>query len=135
MDFEYLSGKLHKFSIEVSKKSQSGLEFKLLGNSITAWETDNTSHDASAREYIIIDVPEAKADESALKLAIAEAGYDYTDIKNLKVTGYINNRDFIFMRDDMTKLQSLNLKNITISLNEHFQDKYKSSYGHFCHGL
>lgn len=125
-DFEYLSGKLHKFSIEVSKKSQSGLEFKLLGNSITAWETDNTSHDASAREYIIIDVPEAKADESALKLAIEEAGYDYTDIKNLKVTGYINNRDFIFMRDDMTKLQSLNLKDITISLNEQFQDKSKT---------
>ncbi|MBQ5898362.1 MAG: leucine-rich repeat protein, partial [Alistipes sp.] len=117
-DFEYLSGKLHKFSIEVSKKSQSGLEFKLLGNSITAWETDNTSHDASAREYIIIDVPEAKADESALKLAIEEAGYDYTDIKNLKVTGYINNRDFVFMRDDMTKLQSLNLKEVTITANK-----------------
>ena len=116
-DFEYLSGKLHKFSIEVSKKSQSGLEFKLLGNSITAWETDNTSHDASAREYIIIDVPEAKANESALKLAIAEAGYDYTDIKNMKVTGYINNLDFVFMRDQMTKLQSLNLKDITISAN------------------
>lgn len=129
-DFEYLSGKLHKFSIEVSKKSQSGLEFKLLGNSITAWETDNTSHDASAREYIIIDVPEAKADESALKLAIEEAGYDYTDIKNLKVTGYINNRDFIFMRDDMTKLQSLNLKDITITLNEQFRDQSKA----FIHG-
>lgn len=125
-DFEYLSGKLHKFSIEVSKKSQSGLEFNLLGNSITAWETDNTSHDASAREYIIIDVPEANANESALKLAIAAAGYDYTDIKNLKVTGYINNRDFIFMRDDMTKLQSLNLKDITITLNEQFQDKSKT---------
>ena len=117
-DFEYLSGKLHKFSIEVSKKPESGgVEFKLLGNSITAWETDHTSHDASAREYIIIDVPEAKADESALKLAIAEAGYDYTDIKNLKVTGYINNWDFAFMRDDMTKLQSLNLKDITITAN------------------
>ncbi len=119
-DFEYLSGKLHKFSIEVSKKSQSGLEFKLLGNSITAWETDNTSHDASAREYIIIDVPEAKADESALKLAIAEAGYDYTDIKNLKVTGYINNCDFAFMCDQMTKLQSLNLKDVTITENEQY---------------
>lgn len=117
-DFEYISGKLHKFSIRVSKKEQGGVEFELIGNSITAWETDNTSHDASAREYIIIDVPEAKADESALKLAIAEAGYDYTDIKNLKVTGYINNWDFIFMRDDMTKLQSLNLKDVTISANE-----------------
>lgn len=128
-DFEYLSGKLHKFSIEVSKKSQSGLEFKLLGNSITAWETDNTSHDASAREYVIINVPEAKADESALKLAIEEAGYDYTDIKNLKVTGYINNRDFIFMRNDMTKLQSLNLKEVSITENQHFSAGGSVIYG------
>lgn len=116
-DFEYISGKLHKFSIRVSKKEQSGVEFELIGNSITAWETDNTSHDASAREYIIINVPEANADESALKLAIEEAGYDYTDIKNMKVTGYINNQDFLFMRDQMTKLQSLNLKEVSISEN------------------
>lgn len=124
-DFEYISGKLHKFSIRVSKKEQSGVEFELIGNSITAWETDNTSHDASAREYIIINVPEANADESALKLAIEEAGYDYTDIKNMKVTGYINNRDFVFMRDDMTKLQSLNLKDVTISENETFHPLHK----------
>ncbi len=126
MDFEYVSGKLHKFPVRVSKKDDGEVQFEILDVSITAWETDNTSHDASAREYIIIDVPEANADESALKLAIEEAGYDYTDIKNLKVTGYINNRDFIFMRDDMTKLQSLNLKDITISLNEQFQDKSKT---------
>lgn len=57
--FAYTGGKLHKFTIEISKKSESGLEFKLLGESITAWETDNISHDATAREYIIIDCPEA----------------------------------------------------------------------------
>ena len=117
-DFEYISGKLHKFSVKVSKKDRGGVEFEVLGVSITTWETDNTSHNASAREYIIIDVPEANPNESALKLAIAEAGYDYTDIKNMKVTGYINNQDFIFMRDDMTKLQSLNLKDVTISANK-----------------
>ena len=116
-DFEYISGKLHKSSIKVSKKSQNGVEFELLSNSITAWETDNTSHDASTREYIIVDVPEANASSSALAAAIEAAGYDYTEVKNLKVTGYINNRDFAFMRDDMTKLQSLNLKDVTIAAN------------------
>ena len=115
IDFEYLSGKLHKFDIEVSKKPQSGgVEFKVLGNSITAWETDNTSHDATAREYVIINVPEANPNESALKLAIAEAGKDYTKIKNLKVTGKINAHDFFFMRDEMIVLQSVNLKNVSI---------------------
>ena len=116
-DFEYISGKLHKFTVKVSKKQQGDVVFEELGVSITAWETDHTSHDASAREYIIIDVPEANTKESALALAIAEAGYDYTQIKNLKVTGYINNLDFVFMKAKMTKLQSLNLKEATISAN------------------
>ena len=116
-DFEYLSGKLHKFSVKVSKKSQGNVEFEELGMSITAWENDNTSHDAQAREYIIVNVPEANTKESALALAIAEAGYKYADIKNMKVVGYINNLDFEFMKNKMTKLQSLNLKEVTISAN------------------
>ena len=121
--FEYVAGKLHKFTIEVSKKSESGLEFKLLGESITAWETDLASHDASAREYIIIHVPEASTESSALQTAIEADGKDYTKVKNMKVTGYINYLDFKFMRKDMSSLQSLNLKEVTI--NEY--DDYKSN--------
>lgn len=108
--FTYNSGKLHKFTIEISKKSESGLEFKLLGESITAWETDNISHDATAREYIIIDCPEA----GTLKECIVAAGKDYTKVKNLKVTGQINVADFDFMREQMNTLQSLNLKEVEI---------------------
>lgn len=108
--FTYVSGKLHKFTIEISKKSQGGLEFKLLGESITAWEADNISHDASAREYIVVDCPEGgKLEETVVAL-----GKDYTKIKNLKVTGKIDKRDFDFMRDDMTALQSINLKEVEI---------------------
>lgn len=109
--FAYTGGKLHKFTIEISKKSESGLEFKLLGESITAWETDNISHDATAREYIIIDCPEA----GTLKECIAAAGKDYTKVKNLKVTGTIDARDFYMMRDEMTELQSINLKEVEIA--------------------
>lgn len=109
--FAYTGGKLHKFTIEISKKSESGLEFKLLGESITAWETDNISHDATAREYIIIDCPEA----GTLKECIAAAGKDYTKVKNLKVTGTIDARDFYMMRDEMTALQSINLKEVEIA--------------------
>lgn len=109
--FSYMSGKLHKFTIEVSKKSASGLEFKLLGESITAWETDNISHDATAREYIIVDCPEP----GTLKECITAAGKDYTKVKNLKVTGTIDQRDFEMMRDEMTALQSLNLREVEIA--------------------
>ena len=98
------------------KKSQSGLEFKLLGESITAWEDENITHDGSAREYVVIHVPEAGVDSypSALQVAFENAGIDYAKVKNLKVTGEIDAWDFSFMRDYMPMLQSINLKDVKI---------------------
>ena len=114
--YEYLSGKLHKFTIEVSKKSESGLAFKLVGEAITAWESETITHDGTAREYVVINVPAASTEEnvSALKEAIVASGKDYTKIKNLKVTGEVNAYDFYFMRDEMSELQSINMKDVTI---------------------
>lgn len=109
--FEYVAGKTHKFTIEISKKSQSGLEFKLLGESITAWESDNITHDGEAREYVVIDCTEP----GGLAAAIAGEGKDAAKIKNLKVRGTIDQRDFEFMKNDMTALQSLNLKEVEIA--------------------
>lgn len=109
--FTYSSGKLHKFTIEISKKSQSGLEFKLIGESITAWEADNISHDGEAREYVVIDC----AEPGTLKECITAADKDYTKIKNLKVTGTVNANDFFFMRDEMTVLQSVNMQTVKIA--------------------
>ena len=107
----YLSGKMHNFTIEVNKKAESGeYEFKLAGESITAWENDDISHDATAKEYIIIDVPKA----GTLKECIQAANKDFTKVMNLKITGHINASDFFFMRDEMAKLQSLNLKEVKI---------------------
>ena len=117
--FEYTSGKLHKFSVKVSKKSGSGLEFKLVGESITAWESETITHDGTAREYVIINVPAASTDgSSALKTAIEASGKDYTKIKNLKVTGEVNAHDFYFMRDEMSVLQGINMKEVKIVANQ-----------------
>lgn len=113
--FEYVSGKLHKFTIEVSKKSESGLEFKLVGEDITPWESETITHDGTAREYVVINVPAASTDgSSALKAAIEASGKDYTKIKNLKVTGEVNAYDFYFMRDEMTALQGVNMKEVDV---------------------
>ena len=105
---QYTSGRLHKFTVSVSKKSESGLEFNFLGEAITPWENDNVSHDATAREYVVIHCPEA----GKLKETIVAQGKDYTKIKNLKVTGTITDSDYYFMRDEMTLLQSVNLKEV-----------------------
>ncbi len=118
-DFEYIGGKLHKFTVEISKKEGSGLTFKVLGESITAWETDNVTHDATAREYIVIHCETP----GGLKDAIIVAGKDITKVKNLKVTGTVNARDFFMMRDEMTKLQSINMKEVMIvALNGYYID-------------
>ncbi|WP_294531729.1 leucine-rich repeat protein [uncultured Bacteroides sp.] len=119
----YLSGKMHNFTIEVNKKAESGeYEFKLAGESITAWENDDISHDATAKEYIIIDVPKA----GTLKECIQAANKDYTKVMNLKLTGHINANDFYFMRNEMTKLQSLNLKEVKI---EEVRNEYGNLLG------
>ena len=117
--FEYVAGKLHKFTIEVSKKSESGLEFKLIGEDITPWESETITHDGTAREYVVINVPEASTDgSSALKAVIEASGKDYTKIKNLKITGEVNDNDFFFMRDEMTALQGINMKDVAITTSQ-----------------
>ncbi len=106
--FTYVAGKMHTFTIRVDYKGETGdYTFTLAGESITAWENDDVSHDATMKEYVVIH---SKAGQ--LKEAILEAGKDYKKLKNLKITGRINTQDFEFMRDEMDNLQALNLKNV-----------------------
>ena len=121
--FTYVPSKQHNFTITVNKRAGSGYEFVLTSESITAWENDAVSHDATAREYIVIDVAEA----GTLKECIETAGKDLGSVRNLKITGNINSRDFATMRYDMSKLQSLNLQEVIIVAGEGGQyrdDKY-----------
>ena len=115
--FEYNAGKLHKFTIEVSKKDISGIECKLIGEDITPWESETITHDGTAREYVVINVPKASSEphESALKVILEEQGKDFTKIQNLKVTGEININDFHFMRDEMLDLKRLNIEEVKIA--------------------
>ena len=114
--FEYQAGKLHKFTISVSKKELSGVEFELVGEDITPWENETISHDGSAREYVVINVPEPCGvyEESALKIAIQETGKDPDRIVNMKVTGRLNEEDFFYMSDNMKSLSNLNLEDVIL---------------------
>lgn len=110
-EFTFVSGKQHNFTITVNKRSETGTyEFVLSGESITPWENDPVSHDAVAREYVIVHVAEA----GTLEDQVTASGKDLTKVRNLKVTGKINNMDFAVMRDAMASLQSLNLKEARI---------------------
>ena len=109
-EFTYHASKQHNFTIRVSKREGSGYDVTLVSESITAWENDSVSHDATAREYIVIDVTEA----GTLKECIEAAGKEIDKVKNLKLTGEINANDFWVMRDEMNSLQSLNMKDVSI---------------------
>ncbi|MDE6267913.1 MAG: fimbrillin family protein [Muribaculaceae bacterium] len=109
--FTYVGGKMSNFGIKVDKKTATGdYTLTLISESITPWENDLVSHDATLKEYVIVDVPEA----GTLDACIAAAGKDLTQVRNLKITGKINSRDFAVMRFRMTLLSALNLKEVEI---------------------
>ena len=106
----YVAGKMMNFGIKVDKKAASGqYKLTLVSESITPWENDLVSHDATAKEYVIVN-----STAGHLKDAITAANKDYTKVRNLKITGNINAKDFYFMRDSMSRLSALNLKEVRI---------------------
>ena len=115
-DFVYTPSKMHNFTITVNKRSpEEGLDFVLSAESITAWENDKISHDAAAREYVIVDVKEP----GTLDRCISESGKNIANVKNLKVTGRVNSRDFAIMNFMMPSLSALNLKEAVIEKGEY----------------
>lgn len=109
-EYVFTASKQHNFTITVNKRETSGYEFIVSSESITAWENDTISHDATAREYIIIDV----AEPGTLAECIAAAGKDVAQVRNLKLTGKITSKDFAVMKYAMSQLSALNLKEVQI---------------------
>lgn len=107
---EYVPGKITTFELKVSKVKETGeYEIELAGVSITAWEADNVSHGDDAREYVVIhNAIAGRLEETVVK----RLEMDPSAIKNLKLTGSINADDYTFMRNKMTMLQRLNLKEV-----------------------
>ena len=110
VDTEYLPGKITTYDLSISKKANTGeYEVELTGVNITAWEADNLSHGEDAREYVVVN----NAIPGGLEKTIVERlEIDPTKIKNMKVVGKITTEDYTFMRDKMTGLQRLNLKEV-----------------------
>lgn len=125
-NFTYMPGRMSNFSIRVDKKAGSGqYTLTLISESITAWENDLVSHDATSREYVIIN-----STAGHLKDSITAANKDYTQLRNLKITGRINTQDFYFMRDSMDNLQSLNMKEVRVNGSFGYQPWFSGNASH-----
>ena len=112
---EYLPGKITTFDLSIKKVQDTGeYEVELTGVSITAWEADNVSHGDDAREYVVVHNEIAGRLENTI---VDRLEMDPTKIKNLKLTGKIGQADYSFMRDKMTSLMRLNLKEVESKIN------------------
>ena len=100
----------HNFTITVNKRAPGDFEFKVSDENITAWENDDVSHDATTREYVVINVETP----GTLDKCVEDAGLSLKEIKNLKLTGNVNSRDFAVIKLMMTGIRSLNLKEVRI---------------------
>lgn len=108
---DYAAGKLTSFDITVNKKTPSGdYEFVLSDTQITDWTEDLNTHGGEARQYYVVHV----TTPGTLGELITAAGKNPAKIRNLKVTGQVNGADFYFMRDNMTILESINMKEAKI---------------------
>lgn len=107
----YQMGKLHNFTITINKVDASGdYELKVSYDGITDWVNDETSHAFSSTAYVVINCPKY----GTLKQCITDAGYDYTTMQNLKVTGELTTEDFEFLNKEMSELKHLNLQEVKI---------------------
>lgn len=107
----YEAGKQTRYTLKVNKKSPSGeFELELAATEIIDWVADLDTHGGEARQYYVVHCEEP----GTLEARIKAAGKDAAKIKNLKVSGKIAKSDFYFMRDQMTILSAINLKECEI---------------------
>lgn len=108
---EYRVGKQTNFTINVTKKTPAGeYEFSLGDVQISDWTEDKNTHGGEARQYYVVNLTEA----GTLEATITAAGKNPAKIKNLKVTGPVTTSDFYFMRDKMTILEAVNMKEANV---------------------
>lgn len=110
VDFVYEAGKMTKFEIKINKKEHTGeYEFVLTATDIVDWVADLDTHGGEARQYYVVHLDEA----GTLEAKLNEAKKDPAKIKNLKISGEINAKDFYYMRS-MPMLQYVNLIETTV---------------------
>lgn len=110
-DFTFQPGRMSNFTIKVDRRIPTGsFALTLLGESITPWENDPTSHDASTKAYIVVNSTEGHLQDSILA-----RGLRPESIISLKVTGRVNNKDLKNINfTNMPLLRHLNLREVTL---------------------
>lgn len=105
-DMVYTAGKLHNFTVKIDRKDKGDYDVAVINEEITPWENDQLTHNFFEYGYASVTVSEP----GTLKSTITSMGKDFSQVKNLKIIGPINTDDFTFMREEMSELAMLNMK-------------------------
>lgn len=134
-EMNFLSRKLHTFTIEVAQRLPEGdYEFKLIDEAVTAWEDDGMSHSGTAREYVVVQSPQ----KGGLKEVLQAAGHDLNQLENLKIIGEMNPQDFTDLKELVPNLEALNLQEVKLRDSEFKQwsdvreDDVLPNYAFYC---
>lgn len=132
---QLLSRRLHSFTIEVIQRLPQGdYEFKLIDESVTAWQDDGTSHDGAVREYVVVKSPQ----KGGLKAVLRASGYDLQQLENLKIIGEMNPQDFNDLKELAPNIEALNLQEVKlrdaefVEYSEQWEDDLLPSHAFFC---
>ncbi len=108
----FLATKQHIFTIKVNKNTATGdLDFVLEDEAVTPWESDLSSHNGVAKEYLIVKVSQP----GTLSSVLQELKYDASEIVNLKIIGPMDESDFEFVREGLTYIESLNMQEVSLA--------------------
>lgn len=108
---QLLSRRLHSFTIEVIQRLPQGdYEFKLIDESVTAWQDDGTSHNGAVREYVVVKSPQ----RGELKAVLQASGYNLQQLENLKIIGEMNPQDFNDLKELVPNLEAVNLQEVKL---------------------
>ncbi len=107
----YTPGKLHTFTITVNRTEPAGdYEFVLSDEAITAWLDDVEFREGIMREYIVVNVE----NRGTLEACVKAMNLKEKDIRNLKITGEMDERDFTYLREKFEYLSALNLSDAEV---------------------
>ena len=117
----YVSGKMHHFTIKVDRKEASGeLIFTLKADDIVAWVDDANLHDGLVRQYLLVEIETPGTLEEKINSIVD----DCKQIDALRVKGTVNHNDLRYIGNYLTNLRALNLRDVVITGSEEEKDVF-----------
>ena len=107
----YQSGKMHKITITVNKRTGSGqYEFALTADDIVAWVDDPGLHDGLVIQYTIVKTE----NPGTLQQVIDDMGIVYDELQNVKFEGPLNNDDLDFIHSKLLNTECVNMAKVEL---------------------